>query len=151
MSSSRQSWASNEQVRAIMRGNRSRDTLPELALRRAIHSRGLRYRVCARPLPGLRRTADLIFTRVKVAVFLDGCFWHGCPMHHKGTSRNSEYWAAKIHRNKARDEDTDRLLNEAGWVVVRVWEHEDPDEAAEKVADIVKTRRSATNPTLNPG
>ncbi|MGH6915044.1 MAG: DNA mismatch repair protein Vsr, partial [Geminicoccales bacterium] len=76
------SWASNAGTRASMQANKSRDTKPELALRRAVHAMGLRYRVAARPLPALRRTADLVFTRAKVAVFVDGCFWHGCPQHH---------------------------------------------------------------------
>lgn len=122
-----------------MRANRSRDTKPELALRRAVHARGMRYRVSARPLPGVRRTADLVFTRVKVAVFMDGCFWHGCPQHHTPATTNSEYWAEKVRRNRKRDAEIDHLLTAQGWTVIRVWEHEDPIEAAERVAAAVRS------------
>jgi DNA mismatch endonuclease (patch repair protein) len=124
-----------------MQGNRSRDTRPELALRSAVHGLGLRYRVCARPLPGLRRTADLVFTRAKVAVFLDGCFWHGCAAHHTKAVSNAPYWRDKVARNRERDRDTDQRLAEAGWAVVRVWEHEDVRLAARRVADVVRDRR----------
>ncbi|MFF4964682.1 very short patch repair endonuclease [Streptomyces sp. NPDC001037] len=128
-----------------MRANRSRDTRPELALRRAVHALGLRYRVAVRPLPAVRRTADLVFVRAKVAVFLDGCFWHGCPAHHTVAKRNGAYWAEKVAANKARDEDTNHRLQESGWVVVRVWEHEDPQAAADKVRVVVEAR---TTPRL---
>ncbi|MGW1324525.1 very short patch repair endonuclease [Streptomyces antibioticus] len=141
MASPGDSWASSSGTRASMRANRSRDTRPELALRRAVHSLGLRYRVAARPLPSVRRTADLVFTRAKVAVFLDGCFWHGCPIHHTMAKRNSEFWSEKVARNKARDEETNALLRQAGWVVIRVWEHEDPRIAAERVRSAVAVRR----------
>ncbi|MER7516215.1 very short patch repair endonuclease [Streptomyces sp. NPDC126499] len=124
-----------------------RDTRPELALRRAVHARGLRYRVSIRPLPSLRRTADLVFTRAKVAVFLDGCFWHGCPQHYYASGTNSDYWTLKINKNRERDADTDRRLIEAGWVVVRVWGHEDPLSAADRVVESVAQRaRSANDP-----
>jgi DNA mismatch endonuclease (patch repair protein) len=135
-----ESWASNEAVRASMRSNRSRDTRPELALRCAVHALGLRYRVAARPLPQIRRTADLVFTRAKVAVFLDGCFWHGCPEHHRAPTANSSYWSAKVARNRTRDLEVDALLISVGWNVVRVWEHEDPAGAARRVAEIVRSR-----------
>ncbi|MFD0684062.1 very short patch repair endonuclease [Actinomadura fibrosa] len=123
-----------------MKANRGRDTKPELALRRAVHALGLRYRVSIRPLPGVRRTADLVFTRAKVAVFLDGCFWHGCPDHHTKAATNAAYWADKVEKNRARDRGTDALLEAAGWVVVRIWEHENPREAALKVKAIVRAR-----------
>lgn len=123
-----------------MRANRSRDTRPELALRRAVHALGLRYRVAARPLPKIRRTADLVFSRAQIAVFLDGCFWHGCPEHHTKAVRNGQYWAEKIERNKARDSDTDQQLKEAGWTVLRIWEHEDLQEAALRVRDLWQSR-----------
>src|SRR4051812_35681454 len=109
-----------------MRGNRSRDTKPELLLRSVLHKRGMRYRVAARPIPELRRTADLLFAGPRVAVFVDGCFWHGCPEHYRRPASNVEYWDAKVLRNVARDREVDKLLAEAGWTVVRVWEHEDP-------------------------
>ncbi|MFF3265307.1 very short patch repair endonuclease [Streptomyces sp. NPDC002932] len=132
------SWASSPSVRAVMRGNRSKDTRPELRLRSLLHKQGLRYRVAARPLPGLRRTADLIFSRPKVAVFVDGCFWHGCPEHLRQSRKNADFWRSKIEGNQTRDAETDRLLREAGWTVVRVWEHEDPDAAAARVISAVR-------------
>lgn len=124
-----------------MQSNRSRDTKPELALRSAVHALGLRYRVSAKPLPGLRRTADLVFPTARVAVFLDGCFWHGCPQHHTVASANAKFWADKVSGNQVRDRDTDARLEAAGWVSVRVWEHEDPVEAAQRVREVVRTRR----------
>lgn len=121
-----------------MQSNRGRDTVPELALRRAVHALGLRYRVSVRPLPAVRRTADLVFTKAKVAVFMDGCFWHGCPDHHTRSATNAAYWAEKVRRNRERDAETDRLLAEAGWLVVRVWEHEDPVSSARMIAEQVR-------------
>ncbi|WP_413815888.1 very short patch repair endonuclease [Kitasatospora purpeofusca] len=103
---------------------------------------GLRYRVSARPLPAVRRTADLVFTRVGLAVFLDGCFWHGCPEHHTRSKTNAEYWADKVRVNGERDAETDRLLAEAGWEVVRIWEHEETQDAARRVLEAYG-RRSA--------
>ncbi|MEV4293929.1 very short patch repair endonuclease [Microbispora rosea] len=144
MGGSRGSWASSEAVRASMRANRSRDTEPELALRRAVHALGLRYRVATRPLPELRRTADLVFTKAKVAVFMDGCFWHGCPEHHTIAVRHGDYWKQKVSRNRARDVDTDQRLAEAGWLPVRIWEHEDPSTAALKIQALVQARRPSS-------
>ncbi|MCE3551334.1 very short patch repair endonuclease [Pseudonocardia sp. RS11V-5] len=123
-----------------MRSNRGRDTRPELALRSAVHALGLRYRVNARPIRALRRTADLVFTRARVAVFLDGCFWHGCPQHHTVAATNSRFWAEKVDANRRRDRDTDQRLAEAGWEVVRVWEHEDPSASALRVEAVVRSR-----------
>jgi DNA mismatch endonuclease (patch repair protein) len=124
------------------------DTGPELALRRALHAFGLRYRVHTAPVPGLRRKADLVFRSARVAVFVDGCFWHGCPEHGRRQHLvNSWYWPGKIARNRQRDEDTDRALGAAGWLVVRVWEHEidagQPALAglATRLAEVVKSRR----------
>jgi DNA mismatch endonuclease (patch repair protein) len=137
-----ESWASSPEARARMQSNKSRDTKPELALRSAVHALGLRYRVDARPLKTLRRRADLVFPRAKVAVFLDGCFWHGCPVHHTVAAANASFWAEKVSTNRARDSDTDAKLAEAGWVSVRVWEHEDPAGAAERVRAVVHERRA---------
>lgn len=136
-----ESWASSLEVRASMQSNKGRDTKPEVALRSVVHSLGLRYRVSTRPLPGVRRTADMVFSRVKVAVFLDGCFWHGCPQHHTVAKTNAEFWAAKVETNRLRDRDTDRRLADAGWLSFRVWEHEDPVEAARRVKAVVEARR----------
>jgi DNA mismatch endonuclease (patch repair protein) len=126
-----------------MQSNRSRDTKPELAVRRAAHRLGLRYRVCARPLPALRRTADLVFPRAKIAVFIDGCYWHGCPEHHRPPTINGGYWADKIERNRRRDRETDASLDAAGWTVIRAWEHEDPQTVACVIRDVVHDSRSA--------
>lgn len=134
------SWASSQSVRASMQSNKGRDTKPELALRSAVHALGLRYRVSVRPLKSVRRTADLVFTRARVAVFLDGCFWHGCPEHHTVAATNAKFWADKATKNRARDRETDRLLAEAGWRSVRIWEHEDPAAAAVVVRDVVRSR-----------
>lgn len=137
------SWASSPGVRASMQSNKGRDTKPELALRSAAHALGLRYRVSVRPIRELRRTADLVFPRLKVAVFLDGCFWHGCPEHHTVAATNAAFWAEKVESNRARDRDTDRRLADAGWTSIRVWEHEDPNAAAERIREIVSARRTA--------
>jgi DNA mismatch endonuclease (patch repair protein) len=137
----KQSWASSEAVRAVMRANKGRDTRPERALRSALHARGLRYRVNTRPLSEVRRTVDVVFPGQRVAVFVDGCFWHGCPEHYRPASKNGEFWSSKIEGTKARDADTDRRLTEQGWTVIRVWEHEDPHHAAERVGNVVLNYR----------
>lgn len=136
-----ESWASSPGVRRSMRSNKGRDTKPELALRRAVHAQGLRYFVNRRPINGVRRTADLVFPRVKVAVFLDGCFWHGCPDHATIAKTNAEFWSQKLERNRERDRETDRLLAEHGWLPVRIWEHEDVASASERVVRVVALRR----------
>lgn len=128
-----------------MQSNKGRDTKPELALRSAVHALGLRYRVSMRPLKQLRRTADIVFPKAKVAVFLDGCFWHGCPEHHTVAATNAGFWAEKVEATRARDRDTDRRLADAGWVTVRVWEHEDPAEAAVRVRSVVAARRNSSS------
>jgi DNA mismatch endonuclease (patch repair protein) len=121
-----------------MRANRGRDTAPELAVRRAVHALGLRYRVSSRPVPGLRRTADLVFTKRRVAVFIDGCFWHGCTEHHTVAKTNARFWADKVAGNKKRDAETTWLLGEAGWTVLRFWEHEPPETVARAIAAAVR-------------
>lgn len=123
-----------------MRGNRSRDTRPELAVRSAVHRLGLRYRVSVPPLKHVRRSADLVFVSAQVAVFVDGCFWHGCPEHYVPAVSNREYWSDKISKNRVRDADTDRRLLDAGWVPIRVWAHEDPQRVAEMIAVTVRGR-----------
>ena len=124
-----------------MLANKSRDTRPELLVRSLVHRRGFRYRISARPLPELRRTADLVFRPTRVAVFIDGCYWHGCPQHYKEPKTNTDYWRAKITANSQRDRQTDELLSEASWLVLRFWEHEDPNEVADAIAAAVKGRR----------
>jgi DNA mismatch endonuclease, patch repair protein len=118
-----------------------RDTAPEIALRSELHSRGLRFRVDRAPVPGLRSRADVVLGPAKVAVYVDGCFWHGCPEHGTMPKSNAEFWRSKLARNRERDAETDRRLRAQGWEVLRVWEHEDPAEAAERVAALVRSRR----------
>lgn len=134
--------AATAHVRRKMQDQPSRDTQPELALRRLLHAGGLRYRVDRAPLPWLRRRADLVFGPAKIAVFVDGCFWHGCPQHGTQPRRNAQWWAEKLRRNRERDADTDRELTAAGWIPIRVWEHQDPRKAAEDVALLVQARRA---------
>ncbi|AVP70810.1 very short patch repair endonuclease [Prescottella equi] len=118
---------------ARMRAQRRRDTAPEVALRRELHRRGARFFVDRAPLRGLRRRADLVFPRRRVAVYVDGCFWHSCPQHATSPKNNAQWWADKLAANVVRDRDTDTRLADAGWTVVRIWEHEDPTEAADRV------------------
>jgi DNA mismatch endonuclease (patch repair protein) len=147
---STQSWASSARVRNVMRGNRSRDTRPELAVRSAVHRRGLRYRVAARPIPGVRRSADLVFAPARVAVFVDGCFWHGCPEHYVASRSNQEYWTEKITGNRVRDADTDAKFLAHGWLPVRIWAHMHPEEAADLIAKAVRDRLASFKPRSRP-
>jgi DNA mismatch endonuclease, patch repair protein len=117
-----------------MQGNRAEDTRPEVAVRSAVHALGLRFRKHLSPLAGLRCRADLVFTRQRVVVFVDGCFWHGCPEHGVSPTTNSAYWSAKLGGNIDRDLRNEAALAAAGWTVVRIWEHEDAVEAAHRVA-----------------
>lgn len=136
-------WASSAAARRTMQGNRRRDTAPELAVRRLLHRDGLRYRVDYQPLRSLRRRADVVFTRQKVAVFIDGCYWHGCTEHAATPATNRGYWSAKLSANRARDEDTTLRLIEAGWTVSRHWEHEDPAAVAAAVTALVHDRQDS--------
>lgn len=134
------SWASTPGRRRNMQANRSRDTQPELAVRRLIHAEGLRYRVDTQPIPALRRKGDIVFTRCRVVVFIDGCFWHGCPEHGTRTFKtNPEYWTPKIARNQARDGQTTEALVQAGWQVLRYWEHEMPSDVAANIVAVVRS------------
>lgn len=119
-----------------MRRNRGRDTSLELRIRRALHGRGLRYRVDLAPLKGLRSRADIVFTRARVAIYLDGCFWHGCPLHGTIPKSNVAYWVPKLERNRARDREATGALEAAGWTVLRFWEH----ESERAVVDVIVSR-----------
>ena len=135
------SWASSYTARRAMQANRRVDTQPELRLRSALHRLGLRFRRDHRvDLPDVRVRVDVAFTRARVAVFVDGCFWHGCPDHGEQPRANAYYWREKIERNRRRDQRIDGALREAGWVPVRVWEHEDLISAAERVGALVRAR-----------
>jgi DNA mismatch endonuclease (patch repair protein) len=129
---------SAEAARRATASNPRRDTRLELSVRSRVHARGLRYYVGRRPMPELRRTADLLFPRQRVVVLLDGCFWHGCPQHLRMPAANPGYWNPKIARNVERDRETDRRLAEAGWRVLRFWEHETPDEIADRIECAVR-------------
>lgn len=120
----------------------TRDTRPEMELRRALFARGLRYRVHRRPLANLRREADLVFAGARVAVFVDGCFWHSCPQHGTSPRSNSSFWAEKLERNQIRDVDTTAQLSDSGWTVIRVWEHESPVHAADRIEAAVRQSQS---------
>lgn len=126
-----------------MQLQRERDTTPELKLRRELHRRGLRYRLDRPVVPGaMRRRVDIVFPKARVAVFVDGCFWHGCVAH--GGRRhevNGWYWPAKIASNRRRDADTDQRLVEAGWTVIRVWEHDPSSIAASRIEEVVQLPR----------
>lgn len=111
---------------------RNRDTAAELAVRRELHRRGRRYFVQRAVLPG-RRRVDVVFPSAKVAVFIDGCFWHSCPQHATRPKANAEWWAEKLARNAARDQQADADLAAAGWRVVRVWEHEPVSAAVDMI------------------
>ncbi|GAB3240885.1 very short patch repair endonuclease [Kineosporia babensis] len=128
-------------VTSRMRRQARQDTTPELELRRLLHAKGLRYRVGMK-VPGMpRRTIDIAFTAVSVAVFVDGCFWHGCPEHATWPTANSEWWRSKIMRNQARDTETTNHLMANGWFVHRMWEHESFVATADIVFEIVAQRR----------
>lgn len=120
---------------------RQRGTDVEIELRRALHARGLRYRLQVPLSKKPRRVADIVFIGARVAVFVDGCFWHGCPLHATWPKENAGFWRAKIEANRARDADTTRRLRELGWEVIRVWSHEDPVEAARLIYDRVLERK----------
>jgi DNA mismatch endonuclease, patch repair protein len=122
-----------------MRAQKRRETGPELRLRRQLWSRGLRYRVNASlPLSGRRRRADVLFSRARIAVFVDGCYWHACPVHGTSPKANASWWANKLAANVRRDRDTDEQLAAVGWRSVRVWEHEDAAEAAARIEALVR-------------
>lgn len=140
-------FAASAGVRRKMQRQPRRDTNCELALRRELHRRGLRYRVdVALPELGRRRRVDVVFPRRRVAVLVDGCFWHGCPTHGTRPRANAGWWAEKITRNRRRDADTSAVLLGAGWVVLRVWEHEDVTAAADAVAQAVRHAPPAGRP-----
>lgn len=125
-----------------MVANRSKDTSPERAVRSLLHARGLRYRTNIRPEPTIRRTADIVFTRRKIAVFIDGCFWHACPQHLEMPKSNLDYWVPKLDANRVRDAETNDLLALAGWTVLRYWEHESPEAVAVSIERIVAMEAS---------
>ncbi len=135
----------SEAARVRMVKQQRRATKPETRLFEALESRGVKFERNTRPLADLRREADGCLRDEKIAVFVDGCFWHGCPDHSRPTKSNTLWWREKIDRNKVRDAETDKLLREADWIVERVWEHEDPEEAADRIRSLVEERRQSSS------
>jgi DNA mismatch endonuclease (patch repair protein) len=116
-----------------MKRVRRRDTTPERNLRSILHRRGLRFRIDRRPLPESRIRADIVLVRHRIAIFVDGCFWHDCPLHGTMSKTNSAWWRTKLRRNRNRDRVATKLLTKAGWTVLRFWEHQNPTECADTV------------------
>jgi len=142
--------ASSTEVRKRMCATPQKNTPIEVMLRSALHKLGLRFRVHKRLIPELRRTVDIVFAGPRVAVLVDGCFWHGCPEH--GTlpkKTNRRWWLNKILTNRRRDNDTDLRLTELGWDVLRIWEHEDTTHAARRIAQRVR-KKSKERPACKP-
>ncbi len=140
------SWASSPSVRRTMQANRGRDTGPEMKLRRLLYAAGFRYRVDW-PMPGdRRRRIEIAFPGRKIAVFVDGCFWHRCPAHYVPPKANADFWSIKIQSNVERDARTTAELIAAGWLVLRFWEHEDPRQMAERIGAAVRDAVGAATP-----
>lgn len=132
---------SSELARGRMVRQRSRDTGPELAVRRRLHATGVRYRVHAKLESDLRVRGDIAWVGLKVVVFIDGCYWHGCPLHATAPKANAVWWRRKLDDNVSRDRRTDTVLRERGWTVLRFWEHEDPAAVATMIRNEVTERR----------
>lgn len=141
MTTSTKVAASSAEARRRMQSVRQKNTSAESALRRELHAQGLRYRLHVPVLSKPRRVADVVFRGPRVAIFVDGCFWHGCPTHATWPKQNAEFWRAKIEANMARDLDTNERLRAEGWRVIRVWAHEKPRVAAGRIAHILERRR----------
>lgn len=136
----------NDVIRVRMERQRRRDTNPELAVRRELHQRGIRYRVDVRPEPDLRMRGDIVWPRHKVIVMIDGCYWHGCPVHGTFPKNNAQWWREKIDANIKRDRRHDIALRQRGWTVMRFWEHEDPVHVADAIETVVhpESKEAAT-------
>jgi DNA mismatch endonuclease, patch repair protein len=135
------SWATTPAVRRSMQHNRPRDTSTEVALRSALHRAGLRFYKHRRPLSGLRCEPDVLFPGVRLAVFVDGCFWHSCPDHGSLPKANGAWWQAKLENTQIRDRRNDESLRAAGWTVVRLWEHCSIEEMTAEICQVVSTLR----------
>lgn len=135
------SWASSPGVRRSMQSNRGRDTAPEMRVRSALHREGLRFRKHVRPVPELRCTADVVFRPERLAVFIDGCYWHSCPVHATYPKNNGEWWRQKLDRTRERDGRNATVLGEAGWHVLRVWEHENLDDVVQRIMEALTQLR----------
>ena len=135
-----------ESVRRRMRNTPRRDTPFELAVRRRVHARGLRYRVDRTVAAGSRVRPDLSFAGPRIAVFLDGCFWHSCPEHRTTPRTNRAWWTRKLDANRERDRRRRRELEAAGWTVLRFWEHEDPGAVAAEIEHAVRAQAANRDP-----
>ncbi|OPX17064.1 very short patch repair endonuclease [Gordonia sp. i37] len=135
--------ASSASVRSRMSQQRSKDTAPEVEVRKALHARGVRFRTDVKLEPDMRTRADIAWRGMKLAVFVDGCFWHGCTEHATRPAANREWWANKLDANIARDRRTDAALQERGWTVRRYWEHEAPSAIAEDIVTTIERLRTA--------
>lgn len=133
-----------------MRKVRQVHTGPEVAVRRALHAAGFRYRVNLRVSRAVASRADVVFRRQKVAVYIDGCFWHGCPVHATSPRRNAEWWAEKLKANRERDARTSRILELDGWIVIRLWAHEHPNDAVKRVRESLAKRARRRPNVLDP-
>lgn len=133
--------ASSDAVRGRMSRQRRKDTAPEVAVRRELHARGVRFRTDVKLEQDLRTRADLAWRRLKLAVFVDGCFWHGCPEHATRPTANADWWATKLDNNVARDRRTDAILSDRGWTVMRFWEHQLPADVADSVVMVLTDLR----------
>jgi DNA mismatch endonuclease (patch repair protein) len=123
-----------------MRTTGRRDTPPELRVRSLLHRNGYRFRVDLSPVSATRSRADIVFARLKVAVYVDGCFWHACPLHGTWPKANADWWRSKIESNWIRDRKTDAALRASGWLVVRIWEHDEPVDALSMITAALQTR-----------
>jgi DNA mismatch endonuclease (patch repair protein) len=133
-----ESWATSPGVRRCMQSNRPRDTQLEVAVRSVLHRAGLRFRKHVRPVPEIACTPDVVFTRARLAVFVDGCYWHGCRRHRTYPRAHGDWWRQKLDGNKARDRRNNRALRAAGWKVLRVWEHEPAPKVVSKVLAVLE-------------
>lgn len=133
----------DEAVSTRMRGNRRRDTRPERSVRSLLHARGLRFRVDYPVVAGdVRVRPDAAFPRLRIAIFVDGCFWHSCPIHGNQPDHNRAYWASKLLRNAERDRRVTTALYRDGWLVIRAWEHESPDAVVDRIVQTVHRQRA---------
>lgn len=137
--------ASSARVRIVMQANSGQDTRPEQVVRSLLHRSGLRFRKNVRPLPSLRCAADVVFPRAKACIFVDGCFWHGCPAHFRVPMANAEWWAEKIEANRVRDRRNNVFLRRKGWQVIRLWEHDPNARALGTLASRIRSRIVATS------
>lgn len=132
-------------IRSRMEQQKQRDTQPEIRIRSILHRTGYRFRADIRPESFLKTRADIVFTRVKLAVFIDGCFWHSCPVHRTTPKSNTAWWLAKLEANRKRDRAADEALGKMGWKVMRIWEHEDPEKDARRIASVLECLYARSN------